>query len=67
MPVIQTSKEYVVNVLQSNLFFICTLKTDNPPLLAIEFLNRVHDVFYDYFQRVDESTLKVIRFAELSL
>lgn len=56
---IETPKYYIVNVLRSNLFFVCTMLAEGPPLLVIEFLHRIHDVFMDYFQSVDEATLKV--------
>ena len=59
MPVIETPKYFIVNVLRSNLFFLCVLRSESPPLLVVEFLHRIHDVFMDYFQSVDESTLKV--------
>jgi len=58
MPVIPVASNYLVNIYREKLFFMCTVTSEVAPLLVIEFLHRVVDVFVEYFQRVDEPTIK---------
>jgi AP-3 complex subunit mu len=40
------------------MFFIATTTVETPPLLAIEFLHRMCDIFEEYFNVIDENTFK---------
>ena len=41
-----------------DMYFLATVLQDSPPLLVIEFLYRVVDVFSDYFQDLSERAIK---------
>lgn len=57
-PVLFTSKYYLVSIYRDGLFVVCSLRDESAPLLAIEFMHRVVDVFKDYFGGVDEMSIK---------
>mmetsp|Transcript_66907 Transcript_66907/g.151152 ORF Transcript_66907/g.151152 Transcript_66907/m.151152 type:complete len:430 (-) Transcript_66907:265-1554(-) len=57
-PVIYTNKYYLISIFRDGLFLVAAVKADVPPLLVMEFLHRVVDVFLDYFGAVDEMTIK---------
>jgi len=40
---------YVVSVFRDSLIFLATLTAESPPLLSIEFLHRLADIFTAYF------------------
>mmetsp|Transcript_31012 Transcript_31012/g.50167 ORF Transcript_31012/g.50167 Transcript_31012/m.50167 type:complete len:415 (+) Transcript_31012:81-1325(+) len=58
IPVITTSKHYLIHVYRNGLFFLSTVQTEVPPLLVIEFLNRTIEIFEDYFGEVNEDAIK---------
>eukprot|EP01114_Cavostelium_apophysatum_P011108 TRINITY_DN2529_c0_g1_i1.p1 TRINITY_DN2529_c0_g1~~TRINITY_DN2529_c0_g1_i1.p1 ORF type:complete len:416 (-),score=114.24 TRINITY_DN2529_c0_g1_i1:97-1344(-) len=49
LPVIQTPKFFLVHIQRNGLFFLSVVATETPPLLILEFLHRVCDVFGQYF------------------
>jgi AP-3 complex subunit mu len=57
-PVIITPKFYLVHVQRAGLYFLATIQNEVPPLLVIDFLQRLYDVFQEYFTNVTESSLK---------
>ena len=57
-PIITTSKSYLFNILRSDLFFVASVAAESPPLMVIEFLHRIFDVFTDYFGDVHEASVK---------
>ena len=57
-PIIVTSKYYLLQVHVADLFFLSPVQGEVPPLLVLEFLQRVIDVFTDYFHNVTEDDLK---------
>jgi len=57
-PVIATQKNYLIHVQKNELFFLGITSLDVVPLLVIEFLNRVVQTFNDYFDSVNELSLK---------
>uniref|UniRef100_A0A7S4JY63 MHD domain-containing protein n=1 Tax=Paramoeba aestuarina TaxID=180227 RepID=A0A7S4JY63_9EUKA len=57
-PIIVTPKHYLFHIYAKELYFLTTVQQDTPPLLVIEFLYRVVDVFVDYFDVVSEKTIK---------
>eukprot|EP00608_Synchroma_pusillum_P002047 CAMPEP_0198436644 /NCGR_PEP_ID=MMETSP1452-20131203/43458_1 /TAXON_ID=1181717 /ORGANISM="Synchroma pusillum, Strain CCMP3072" /LENGTH=403 /DNA_ID=CAMNT_0044157207 /DNA_START=24 /DNA_END=1231 /DNA_ORIENTATION=- len=57
-PIITTAKYYLISVLRDDIFFLVTTTGEVPPLLAIEFLHRVFDIFQEYFGTVEETTLR---------
>ena len=57
-PVIFTTKFYLVSVLRDDMFVVATVTNEVSPLLIIEFLHRVVDVFMEYFGSVDEMSIK---------
>lgn len=57
-PVIITPKFYLVHIQRNGLYFLATIQNEVPPLLVIDFLQRLYDVFVDYFTNVTESSLK---------
>ena len=57
-PVIFTTKFYLVSVLRDDMFVVATVTNEVSPLLIIEFLHRVVNVFIEYFGSVDEMSIK---------
>ena len=58
-PVIATSgKYYLISIYRDEIFLIASSVGEIPPLLAIEFLHRVYEIFEEYFGNVEESTIK---------
>mmetsp|Transcript_15352 Transcript_15352/g.22991 ORF Transcript_15352/g.22991 Transcript_15352/m.22991 type:complete len:413 (+) Transcript_15352:24-1262(+) len=57
-PVMQSSKFYLINIHYKDLWFLAVVERDVNPLLVVEFLYRVGDIFRDYFENVTESILK---------
>lgn len=58
LPIIITPKFYLVHVQRNGLYFLATIQNEVPPLLALDFLQRLYDVFTEYFTSVTESSLK---------
>merc|ERR1712188_71795 len=58
LPVIRGGKYYIAHVRHNDLFFVAPIQGDVSPLLVIEFLHRVAEVFKDYFRDVTEDHLK---------
>lgn len=57
-PVLYTGEVYVISVWRGQLFFIASIREEQPPLLVIEFLHRVADIIQEYFGTIEESNLK---------
>merc|ERR1711871_85512 len=57
-PVITTAKHYLIHAYRFELFFLCVVQTEVPPLLVIEFLHRICDVLQDYLGEVSEEVVK---------
>ena len=57
-PIIAASKYYLLNIYRDNLFLVGAVVQDTPPLLIIEFLHRILDIFVEYFGEVDEVSIK---------
>lgn len=57
-PVISTSKYYLISALRENNFLLATTTAETPPMVALEFLHRVFDIFAEYFGDVEETTIK---------
>jgi AP-3 complex subunit mu len=58
LPVIQTSKYYYIHVQRNGLFFVSICSMDTSPLLVIEYLHRICDIFGQYFEKLSEESLK---------
>jgi len=57
-PVVATSKYYLISIYRDDVFLMVTSTGETQPLLAVEFLHRVFDIFEEYFGTVEESTIK---------
>lgn len=57
-PLIAASKYNLVNVYRDDLFLVATMVAEMPPLLVVEFLHRVVDLFHDYFGGADDTAIK---------
>jgi AP-3 complex subunit mu len=57
-PVVATPRGYVISVLEHETFFLATLPNEYAPLLVIEFLDRVIDIFNSYFGDCRADTLR---------
>lgn len=57
-PIVSTSKYYLVSVYRSDTFLLATTTGETQPLIIIEFLHRVFEIFEEYFGSVDEVTIK---------
>jgi AP-3 complex subunit mu len=57
-PIISTSKYYLINVYHAGTFLLAITTGEISPLIAIEFLHRVFQIFEEYFGDIEESTIK---------
>jgi AP-3 complex subunit mu len=57
-PVISTSKYYLISIYRDGLFMVAATTGEVQPLLVLEFLHRVFDIFEEYFGVVEEATVK---------
>jgi len=57
-PIIASAKRYLIHVFKYNMYFLSTVQEDTPPLLVMEFLLRVADVFEGYFESLSEQVIK---------
>ena len=57
-PILHTSKYYLVSVFREDIYVIATLEKDVSPLLVVEFLHRVVDIFVEYFGSADQGAIK---------
>ncbi|EFA81282.1 hypothetical protein PPL_05261 [Heterostelium album PN500] len=58
-PVITTPKYYLVNIKRTTIYFLGVLQNECSPLLVVDFLQRIYDVFIDYFgQNLNESIIR---------
>eukprot|EP01102_Stenamoeba_stenopodia_P008024 TRINITY_DN2275_c0_g1_i1.p1 TRINITY_DN2275_c0_g1~~TRINITY_DN2275_c0_g1_i1.p1 ORF type:complete len:418 (+),score=72.55 TRINITY_DN2275_c0_g1_i1:178-1431(+) len=58
LPVIPTSKGYLVHIQTNGLFLLSLVQAEVAPLLVIDFLYRIVSIFKDYFREVSEDSLK---------
>ena len=59
MPVIlPTPSEFLITIHRHKLFFVSVVKEEVSPLLVVEFLHRVVDIFEDYFSGCNELLIK---------
>jgi hypothetical protein len=58
LPIIPTPKCYLVHVQRGGLFFLAIVQGETPPLLVLEFLGSVADVFREYFTKLSEEKLR---------
>ena len=49
LPVLETPETYLLNIFRHRMFFVGSTDTESPPLMAIEFMQRVVEVLFDYF------------------
>eukprot|EP00002_Diphylleia_rotans_P002038 TRINITY_DN11243_c0_g1_i1.p1 TRINITY_DN11243_c0_g1~~TRINITY_DN11243_c0_g1_i1.p1 ORF type:complete len:361 (+),score=68.01 TRINITY_DN11243_c0_g1_i1:61-1143(+) len=57
-PVVKIGKHYVFHVERHKLFFLATAVDETSPLLVLEFLHRMVDLFEEYFTHINENNLK---------
>lgn len=57
-PIIATSKFYLVHFYAGDLFFVCPVQGDVPPLLITDFLVRLVEIFKEYFGTISETEMK---------
>jgi len=58
LPIATTPKYYLVHVQSNGLYFLAVCGKESPPLLIIEFLHRLADIFKSYFNSLSEEVLK---------
>ncbi|KAL6059601.1 AP-3 complex subunit mu-2 [Balamuthia mandrillaris] len=58
LPVIVTSRWYLIHIQHNGLFFLATVQKETSPLLVFEFLNRLVEVFHHYMSEITEDNIK---------
>ena len=58
LPIITTDKHYLIHVKHQDLFLLAVIGGEQPPLMIIDFLYTIIEIFKDYFQMVDSENLK---------
>jgi AP-3 complex subunit mu len=48
----------LVSIFRNDIFLLATTSRETPPLLIIEYLHRVYDIFEEYFESVEETTIR---------
>jgi AP-3 complex subunit mu len=57
-PIVATSKYYLVSIFRSEIFLLAAMTREAQPLMVMEFLHRVFEIFEDYFGIVEETSIK---------
>src|SRR2546423_457986 len=57
-PIIATPQHFLISISRNKMFFVAVVDSEVPPLMVIEFLHRVVDIFEDYFGDCTESLMK---------
>jgi AP-3 complex subunit mu len=57
-PIVAAGKYYLISIFREDTFMLATTSAETQPLLIIEFLHRVFEIFEEYFGGVDEATIK---------
>uniref|UniRef100_I2CP32 AP-3 complex subunit mu n=1 Tax=Nannochloropsis gaditana (strain CCMP526) TaxID=1093141 RepID=I2CP32_NANGC len=57
-PLIAASKYNLINIYREDLFLVASMLSEIPPLLVIEFLHRILDIFSEYFGGLEDSSIK---------
>uniref|UniRef100_A0A7S0BPA5 MHD domain-containing protein n=1 Tax=Rhodosorus marinus TaxID=101924 RepID=A0A7S0BPA5_9RHOD len=57
-PVLSTTNGVIIHIHKNNLFFVASVRRDVMPLVVVEFLMRVADIFVDYFGELNENAIK---------
>jgi AP-3 complex subunit mu len=58
-PVIATPGAYLLHIFRYRLFFLSVVTAESPPMMAVEFMQRVVEVLFDYFDgKVSQATIK---------
>jgi len=58
LPIITTPKFYMIHIQRYGLFFLSAIQKEVVPLLVVEALHRVVDIFIQYFTTVNETALR---------
>ncbi|KAJ1398956.1 clathrin assembly complex, medium subunit, partial [Ochromonadaceae sp. CCMP2298] len=57
-PIVAAGKHYLISILREDIFMIATTASETQPLLIIELLHRIFEIFDEYLGGVDEATIK---------
>lgn len=57
-PVIATPHHFLISIFRNNMYFVSVVLQEVPPLLVVEFLHRIMDIFADYFSECTEQRIK---------
>jgi len=57
-PIVSTPKFFIFHIQAGDLYFVCPVQGEVPPLYVFEFLQRVVAIFKEYFGEVNEESLK---------
>ncbi|GAM29040.1 hypothetical protein SAMD00019534_122160, partial [Acytostelium subglobosum LB1] len=57
LPVIVTPKYYLVNIHRPSIYLLAAMHDESPPLLVIDFMQRIYDIFVDYFGKTINETV----------
>jgi len=58
LPILQTPKYYLIHIQRNGLFFLGVCSMEVSPLLIVEYLHRVCDVFNQYFEKLSETSIR---------
>jgi len=58
LPIIAIPKMYLIHVYRDGLFYLAIITSEVSPLLVLEFLHRMADIFQEYFGEVSETSIK---------
>lgn len=58
LPIVATSKFYLVSIYRSDIFLLAAITRETQPLMVMEFLHRVFEIFEEYFGTVEETSIK---------
>eukprot|EP00300_Choanocystis_sp_HF-7_P037823 c54170_g1_i1.p1 GENE.c54170_g1_i1~~c54170_g1_i1.p1 ORF type:complete len:438 (+),score=101.44 c54170_g1_i1:61-1314(+) len=58
LPIITTTSHYLAHILKDDIYFVAVLENETSPLFVFDFLQRIIDIFQDYFGSVNEASIK---------
>jgi len=58
LPVISTPKQFLIHIKVEGLYFLGVVSQEISPLMVLEFLQRINEIFTQYFEKVTETSIR---------
>jgi len=58
LPIIDAGRHFFIHIQRDGLFFLAVVQKETSPFFVIDFLQRVYELFVDYFEKLSPKVLK---------